>query len=428
MKKKTPSASSSAQLSAELRFLVACCQAEPTPGDINLIGDYLSQPTNHQSLITTASCHGVLPLVYKTLLALNADTSAMKIKGGNTNAPSGNALGVHESLDLLLADLKTAYMSIVQRNMLITGELIRMMELLRENGIEALAFKGPALARLAYGDITLRQFGDLDILIHRQDFRWLARQMESKGYAPAFPIASFKGDRVMFDMNNDCPFYDYHRRLSVEIHWDFFRKLALPTAKFSPWEQTTNVIINGMEIPTLRHETHLLYHSLHGSKHIWERLSWIVDIDRFIRNVPDVDWEFIVAKANALGALRMFLFGPALARHFFDTPLPEKIVDLCEKADFDDLITFVTSEFNRPEPTPEDSLAKLKKVIALRDSLYFKSLTLLEFLFRPGINERRTIVLPDALFWLYWPLRPLGMSWRFLLCRVLKLCAKNPKA
>jgi len=33
-----------------------------------------------------------------------------------------------------------------------SAELIKVMALLEENGIEALTFKGPALAQMAYGD------------------------------------------------------------------------------------------------------------------------------------------------------------------------------------------------------------------------------------------------------------------------------------
>jgi len=42
------------------------------------------------------------------------------------------------------------------------------MALLEENGIEALTFKGPALAQMAYGDTSLRHYSDLDILIRKE--------------------------------------------------------------------------------------------------------------------------------------------------------------------------------------------------------------------------------------------------------------------
>jgi hypothetical protein len=58
---------------------------------------------------------------------------------------------------------------IAKTNMLMTAELIAVMKLLKDNEIEAIAFKGPTLSQMAYGDITLRQFSDLDILIDQKD-------------------------------------------------------------------------------------------------------------------------------------------------------------------------------------------------------------------------------------------------------------------
>ena len=51
--------------------------------------------------------------------------------------------------------------------MLMSAELIRIMKLLEKNDIKALAFKGPVLSQMVYGDITLRQYVDLDVLIRK---------------------------------------------------------------------------------------------------------------------------------------------------------------------------------------------------------------------------------------------------------------------
>ncbi len=389
-------------LSLELRFLIACSQTEPDQKDIDFILGALENPTfDTRHLIALSHHHGVLPLLYKTLQ--NLDEA--------------------DNIQYLLSKLKPLYISLLKKNMLMTGELIKIMNLFEEVDVEALAFKGPALAQEAYGDITSRQYGDLDILVHKKDFRSVAEIMRANGYTPLYPIETFHGDKVMFEMNNDCPFYDRKRGLAVEIHWDFFRKLALPTEAFFPWKNVETVVINGRRIRTLSRETHLLYHSLHGAKHAWERLIWIVDIDRLIRNSGNLDWDEIISMARKMGAEKMFFSGVALSRRYFSTPLPPSILKRCRNLNLDSFLAYVDSELNRDNPTPENSLTKLAKVIALRDSLRYKAATLLEFLFRPGINERRGIVLSDRWFWLYWPLRPLGMGYRFLFCRKLKLCS-----
>jgi len=391
-------------LNDDFKVLIYCCHTTPTKEDTASIITYIQKHTfDKQYFISLATKQGVLPLVYKTIKTI------FQTKNHNLD-------------DDILSTLKDHYIQISQKNMLKSAELIKITKLLEENEMQTLAFKGPALAKIAYDDITLRQYSDLDILVHRKDFRIISKEMLSKGYEPLYPIETFKEDMVMFEMNNDCPFYDLKRGLAVEVHWDFFRKLALPTKKFKPWKETQTVTINGHKIQTLCHETHLLYHSLHGSKHVWERLEWIIDIDRFIRAVPNLNWDKILMMAKSMGAQKMFLLGIALSQRYFQTPLPDTILTLCKSSKLESFITYVESEFNSDDPSAEDSLAKLSKVVGLRDNVYYKMLTALEFLFRPGINERRTIILPDALFWLYWPLRPFGMGWRFVVCRLMKLC------
>lgn len=387
-----------------LHLLIACCQSELNKEDITFVQDTYPG-LDPQHLITLAQRHGILPLIYKTLKQLSQEN---KIRD-----------------EVTLSLLKQHYMAIVQQNMLKSAELIQIVNIAKELDIELLPFKGPVLAEIAYQDISMRYFSDLDILVKKQDFRKLFPKLEKRGYNPYFPIHTYKGNKVMFDMNNDCPFYDTKRHIMIEIHWEFFRKLALPIKLFRPWKNTEEVTINHHTLKTLSHETHLLYHSLHGSKHVWERLGWIIDIDRIIRSIPNLDWDKIIHMAQEMGALKMFLLGPALANRYFNTPLPKSVQKLCEESKLEPFIKYVESELGSNNPSPEDSLVKLTKVIGLRDTMYYKTLTLLEFIFRPGINERRTIILPDSLFWLYWPLRPLGMGSRFLFCRLLNLCKQK---
>ncbi len=391
----------------ELLFITVCSHAVCSKKEKEAIIQTLKHPAfDPHLMMTLAFHHGVIPLVHKTLKHLKKE----------------GLLPTDPTIEKMRKMLEEHYMSIAQKNMLMSAELVKLMRFFTSVNIETLPFKGPALAQIAYGDITLRQFGDLDIFIKRQDFRTIAAEMQKRGYTPLYPIEEYAGDKVLFELNNDCPFYDKQRSLAVEIHWDFFRKLALFTEKLQPWEKKRTITINGHSIPTLSNETHLLYHSLHGSKHLWERFIWIVDIDRFIRNVPQLDWDKVLRMSEALGARKMFLLGPALATHYLGTPLPKQIQHLCQEADLGAFISFVDSELHSQTPTPEESLVKWKKVIALRDSIWFKTQTVMAFLFHPGINERRMIILPDSLFWLYWPLRPIGMVYRFIRCRLLKLC------
>jgi len=341
--------------------------------------------------------HGILPLVYTNLKKL-------------PNIPSNR-----------LDKFKTTYMSIAKKNMLMSSELIKILQILKADNINVIPFKGPVLAKLAYEDITLRQFGDLDIFVSKSDFDRISSLLLEKDYDPYYPIEQYKtAKKTLFELNNDVPFFHKEKKISIEIHWYFFRKLYISTSLLNPWENQQIVQINNYNINTLSHSTHLLYHSLHGSKHIWEKFVWIVDIDRFIRNIEDIDWHDILDIATQMGVKKMFLLGPALAKYYLDTPLPSYILDEISKAKLDNIIQYIDKEFKSEKQTPEDSLSKLYKVILLKDNLFYKTMTLFEFIFKPGMNERRMIILSDNLFGLYWLIRPLGMIYRFVIYKIFK--------
>jgi len=117
-----------------LHFLIACCQSDPSEEEIALIRSRLNpQYITYEILLGLAYQHGVLPLLYKTLKTMY----------------EREYLPHDQYITALLTEAKPLYLSIAQKNMLISAELIRIMKFFEVNNIEALAFKGPALAQIA---------------------------------------------------------------------------------------------------------------------------------------------------------------------------------------------------------------------------------------------------------------------------------------
>ena len=103
--------------------------------------------------------------------------------GGGFDLPALEALAVRHNVTALLyrrlkqvpaalipaglmQRLHDLYFASALRGHRMTGLLLQTLDLLQESGIQAVPFKGPALAVQAYGDLSLRQYDDLDLLIH----------------------------------------------------------------------------------------------------------------------------------------------------------------------------------------------------------------------------------------------------------------------
>ncbi len=109
--------------------------------------------------------HSVLPLIYSQL-----STAAP------ANVPPDQ-----------LARLKEDYQNNVARNLLLTAELCQILQTFEAAGIEAVPYKGPALAVYAYGNLALRRFVDLDILVRKADTLLAKEVLRARGFVCGTP-------------------------------------------------------------------------------------------------------------------------------------------------------------------------------------------------------------------------------------------------
>lgn len=395
-------------LSDDLLFLITCCQTDLSKDDIEFIRSYLdAQHLDLHILIGLANQHGILPLVYKTLLALNADTPVVKTKEGCKKLSDKNS-NLSTNHGTLLAGLKSTYTQIAQRNMLMSAELIRIMKLFKENSIEALAFKGPTLSQTAYGDITLRQFGDLDILIKRSDISPMIDLLIANGYAPEIELNTKMKDTFLNALNV-IGFYKSSSNILIEIHWELLSKnYAINWDENALWRQKReSTTINNNSIQMLPHEEQLLYLCTHGSKHLFERLEWVCDIDRSIKVNSNINWRYLLNTAEKRGIKRMLYLGLALCQHFFRLELPELIQENIKQ---DRVLPGLISKIIEMNFSKVSQKGKSYSTFGLLWNMRENLSDQLRFswhgLFAPKFDDFKFIQLPKYLAFLYPILRP----------------------
>ncbi|QOR62631.1 nucleotidyltransferase family protein [Sulfurovum sp. ST-21] len=372
----------------EIKFLIACCQTDPSEEDTEFILSYLSTPSLSLSTITSmASRHGILPLVYKTIKNLSQSDSL--------NAQ-------RSTLNTFLSELKPYYMSIVQRNMLMTSELIKIMDLLRKNSIEALAFKGPALAQMVYEDITLRQYSDLDVLTRKENIYKIDSLLKAYGYKRLLTLTPIQ-EKVWIKYAHDMGFIHKQKGVHFEMHWSFLDEdypMQVNLENF--WKETQTVKLNGHDISTFSNENLLYYLCIHGSKHLWERVEWIKDIDLLIRK-HKVNWEIIIQKAKENNFEKMVYLGLSLSVFLFHTPLPKSIHnEIVQYPQVEPLSEFVLQSWKTPKSTFAKTAAMLKLFPGTKEQIKY----LHKVILKPSFNEYWHIDLPKEFSWAYYLVRP----------------------
>jgi hypothetical protein len=216
--------------------------------------------------------------------------------------------------------LQKVFQQNARRNLCLLTELISTLQFLRKNSVLAIPHKGPILAEQAYGNLLLRQFVDLDIVVRQRDIAIVHELMVSSG----FQTESF--DNNVGGIPGQYTFVREAGRLVVEIHTEeTLRYFPAPLDLDSMSERMETLTLDGREVQVFSAEQALPLLCVHGSKHFWERLAWICDIAELTQVPRGVDWDAALANAERLGAGRMMLLGLALAQDLLGASLPLEI-------------------------------------------------------------------------------------------------------
>jgi len=297
-------------------------------------------------------------------------------------------------------------MDIVKQNMLMTSELIKVTKLLKENGINAIAFKGPVLSQMAYGDITLRQYVDLDILVGLKDINKLGKLLSKENYKEFFDLEEYQKENLV-NIVHDRSFLNKISNILIEAHW------SLSSAEFFMDLEKLNYFdsqkykLKSSEVNILSIEIHFIYLCIHGYKHMWERLEWLVDINLMILK-EIIDLKKVLSLAKKIDADRVVLSTILLCEKVFSINLNinlkthnKKIIENTNKI-YDRFI----KDFEYTDKIHTKEISSVQWFM-LKNTSY--RLKYLKSMLHPTEYDYRVIKLPKSLNFLYYAIRPFNI-------------------
>jgi hypothetical protein len=213
------------------------------------------------------------------------------------------------------------------RSLKLAGELLRLSALLEKQSLPVLPLKGPVVAHFLYGDLGLRSFRDLDLLVRRRHLSRAHELLVAEGYVCDEAGWSWARQQAFAAAGGHHYGYWHPRRLlRVELHWRLSPgKLSWPVETEEFWGRTEQRVMYGQPVRCSTGEDMLLILCIHGARHWWSRLNWICDIAELLRRSPDLDWAAVEARARAAGGERMLGLGVQVAHDILGIPLPEPV-------------------------------------------------------------------------------------------------------
>ena len=297
------SSASANSVSREKQLLVCCARTRVSPVIAEQILEIASEPLDWDYVVYEAEENSLTPLVARHLSEF---------------APAVLPAAVSDRLK------KTCRANTV-RCLYLTADLLRILELFRSKGIEAASYKGPVLAAQAYGDVALREFEDVDIVLRQRDLPAAHEVIVGLGYRPKFEWILSPGASASL-VPGEYNYRDIERRAMVEIHTErTLRHYPMPPNLDEFFQNVIQVRVADRDVPTFAPEYSLPMLCIHGSKDFWERFSWIADVSELIQACPAFDWNKTRRIADSLGAARILNLGLTLAKTLLDAPLPAEI-------------------------------------------------------------------------------------------------------
>ena len=282
--------------SAEWKILLECAS---TLRDSARLGELLQKP-KWDLLLDLAEEHGVINLVAARLREYDERIVPAAVRSLLLERQRGHVLS---ALSLI-------------------AEMIRILDLFGDAGIQALVLKGPALSVQAYGDATARQYGDVDLLVRQRDIHRATEAMTLAGFHADVPLATVTAGKIPGEYLFSRP----NTKVIVELHTEktlryFPNSLVIERV----FEQQATLDFEGHAVPTLSSEDALVAMCTHGAKHCWERLMWIADVAAILSRQKQMNWEAVDRIAESLGARRIVRTGLLLACELVQARLPASV-------------------------------------------------------------------------------------------------------
>lgn len=353
-------------------------------GGIAEVAELAGKVTRWEETIDAARRHGILPMLYSALAA-NEEHVARQVMD--------RAKGEFE---------RNAFHCIAN-----AAELLAVLRAFEDAGIPAIPFKGIVLGASAYGDITARTAGDLDLLIFRRDLLRAVRILQDRDYELK--------TKVREDGSPEAEnYFEFHFErpsdgMVLELRW----RLELTQPRFRRnlgmdwvWPRRRMAKVGGGEVANLDPTSSLLILCMHGSKHLWSRLIWICDVAKEIESEPGLDWDFVRKEAKRVGLWRCLALGVLLAHRVAGAEVPKQALERFENDRTARRLSRFIQEhiFEEAGQMPDGRLPYNLQLLGFQDKV---RALLTPSIFRPNEWDRAFVKLPRALEPLYYLIRPI---------------------
>jgi hypothetical protein len=365
--------------------------ARPGESDLGRIRFLLEKPVEWEAVLRLADNHGTSSLLYQSLSRFS------------DMVPSP-----------VLGALRQRYEKNVYKSLFLTNELTRILDCLEGLGVEAISYKGVVLSEVYYGDMALRQTGDIDMFVRKGDVGRSKNALRDLGYTTRLGIPEEVLENYMasgYEWTFDGPAGPNLLELQWALQPRFY---AVDFDMDGLFERAVKVTVGGRSVNTPSPEDLLLVLSVHAAKHVWGRVILLLDIAQVLR-LENLNWDWVWSCARELGIQRILGVTFLLANRLLGTGVPVAVqsvilADRDARALTDEIAANMAAGVSYdPEQT-----SYFRLMMRLRERRADRVRFLARLTFTPGPGEWESVRLARPLFPLYRVVRLGRLTSRFV--------------
>jgi hypothetical protein len=362
----------------ELSILLAACSPLPPQEKTLLLEPLLKTPLRWERLFELADKHGVQPLLHQALTGLSQAVPADQ-----------------------WSKLQQAFQTNLHKSLLLSRELIRIVDHLSAGGLDAMPYKGLTLAEVLYGDIALRQSGDIDLLIRPRDVPRIRDTVRELGYTPHFTLTAPQ-EHAYLKSGYEHAFDGAAGPNLLELQWAILpRFYAVDFNMEEIFQRATALSVAGHPMRTPSREDLFLVLCVHAAKHMWERLLWLCDIAQLMK-ATDLDWRWVGAQAKELGIQRILGVTVLVAKGLLGSTISAGAEEFVPAdAEAASLAEEIRRQVIGDSSYNTESTAYFRFMMRLRERRGDRWKFVQRLLFTPGPGEWNVAKFPQPLFLLY---------------------------
>ena len=373
-------------LSPASQLILSSAKLEPSISELERLNDLIPQIENWDGLVAEIIARQTAPLFFKKLPLLT-----------NRNLIPAEAT----------AKLQQAYYRSLSRGMVLYSTFEKVAEAFCIAGIQVVVLKGIYLSEWLYGDIALRQFSDMDLLVKKEDALQCLSILKNLGFKPSdaavTEFISSQSEIVHYApmvLNN----------VSVEVHIKLHRQSKHYDIKIDAFlGNAEKLLLRNKPVYALELHDLLIHLCVHLDKHFrgghvqFTSFNDIVNLLEKFKN--EIDWT-LLAQQSAYHACEQTVFKFLVLIHkFYNAALPEAILSkygaLLSKEDEDLFIEYLNG-VSVQQYHVDFHWQNIRRIKGLAGKMHY----MLDLIFPPRkfMLQKYGIQQP-AFFWLWYPYR-----------------------